>query len=194
MSFSSNPPGWRRGSVALGTALEHLRHRWGIFVGFGVLVVLLGLTALILVFSATIASVFTIAIFMIIAGGAEVVMGISTRSWGRSFLWIIAGLAYIVVGAFALAQPLIAAILFTLALGAALLVTGIVRIYLASHLGAGARRPVLIAGAITALVGLVILIGWPTNSFFILGTLLGIDLLFWGGGAIALGLRLRRGI
>jgi uncharacterized membrane protein HdeD (DUF308 family) len=193
MSFWSSLPGRRRGPESLGTAIERLRHHWRIVVAFGVLVALLGLAALILVFSATIASVFTIALFMIIAGGAEVVMGFSAHNWGRSFLWIIAGLAYIVVGALGLAQPIVAAVFFTLALGAAILVTGIVRIYLAAHLGSGARGPLLVAGVVTALVGLVILIGWPRDSFFVLGTLLGIDLLLRGAGTITLGLRLRQG-
>jgi uncharacterized membrane protein HdeD (DUF308 family) len=192
MKFSSSPPGWRHGPEKFGGAWEHLRHRWRLFVAFGVLVALLGLAALFLVFSATIASVFTIAVFMIVAGGAEIMVGVSARGRGRFFLWIIAGLAYIVVGAFALAQPLIAAVLFTLVLGTALVVTGLFRIYLGLQLGARARPGVLLAGTVTALVGLVILIGWPTNSFFAIGTLLGADLLFWGGGAIVFGLRLRK--
>lgn len=192
MSFSSKPMLWRGGPDGLDSARERLRHRWGAFVAFGVLVALLGLAALVLVFSATIASVLIIAVFMILAGGAEVVMGFSAQNWGRFFLWIIAGLAYIVVGAFALAQPLIAALFFTFVLGAAILVIGILRIFLATQLGRGARGPLLLAGIVTALVGIVVLIGWPANSFFVLGTLLGVDLLFWGVAAIFFGLRLRQ--
>jgi uncharacterized membrane protein HdeD (DUF308 family) len=44
---------------------------------------------------------------------------------------------------------------------------------------------------LTALVGLLILIGWPSDSVFILGILLGLDLLFWGTAWIAFGLWLR---
>jgi uncharacterized membrane protein HdeD (DUF308 family) len=177
--------------ASLGSIIERLRHRWGWFVAVGVLIMLLGLAALLLVVSATIASVFAIAIFMIVAGGAEIVMGFSAHNWCRFFLWIVGGIAYIVVGAFALAQPLMAAAVFTLVLGAGMVAMGIIRIYVGSHLGTGARRPAIFAGFVTTLVGAIILIGWPTNSFIVLGLLLGLDLMFWGASWVALGWRLR---
>jgi hypothetical protein len=43
---------------------------------------------------------------------------------------------------------------------------------LGMHLGAPVRGPVLLAGGLTALVGLLIVAGWPENSFVILGVLL----------------------
>jgi uncharacterized membrane protein HdeD (DUF308 family) len=173
------------------TCVGRLRHRWAWFVALGSLMVLLGVAALVLVVSATIASVYTIAVFLIIAGGAEVVMGFSSRSWGRFFLWIVGGVAYIVVGAFALAQPLLAAAVFTLFLGAAILVTGLIRIYTAIHLGENVRGSVIFAGIVTTVVGFIILLGWPANSFVILGLLLGVDLIIWGASWAILGLRMR---
>jgi len=95
----------------------------------GGLIAGMGVAALILVVSATIASVYTIAIFMILAGAAEIATGLSAKTWGRFLLWIFAGLAYIVVAAFALAQPLVAAAFFTLVLGAGMIATGAVRIF-----------------------------------------------------------------
>jgi hypothetical protein len=119
-SYSTMPPG----PHPLGGVSERLRHRWGWFVGFGALAAILGLAALVLVVSATIASVLTIAIFMIITGGMEVLMGFGSQTWGRFFLFILLGLLYIVAGAFALAQPLLAAAVLTLMLGWALIATG----------------------------------------------------------------------
>lgn len=176
----------------LRTAIESLRPRWRWIVALGVLIAGMGLAALILVVSATIASVYTIAVFMIISGAAEIATGVSAKTWGRFLLWIIAGLAYIVVAAFALAQPLIAATIFTLVLGMGMIATGLVRLYLGAHLGGPLRGPVLLAGLLTALLGVLIVAGWPQNSFFILGILLGLDLSFWGAAWIGFGLRLRR--
>jgi uncharacterized membrane protein HdeD (DUF308 family) len=168
-----------------------LRHRWPWFVALGTLVAALGVAAFVLVVSATIASVYVIALFMIIAGGSEIVFAFNARSWTRFFLWVIAGLAYIVVAAFALARPLMAAALFTLLLGVALFGTGLVRIYVATQMNKDVRRVVILAGIVTSLVGLVILIGWPANSFVVLGVLLGLDLMFWGASWITLGLRMK---
>jgi uncharacterized membrane protein HdeD (DUF308 family) len=192
MTFSNNPPPYPEEPRDLKTAIESLRPRWVWIVGLGTLIASLGVAALILVVSATIASVYTIAIFMILAGAAEIATGLSAKTWGRFLLWILAGLAYIVVAAFALAQPLVAAAFFTLVLGAGMLATGVVRIYLGLHLGAPVRGVVLLAGGLTALVGVLIVAGWLNNSFIILGILLGPDLLFWGVACIGFGLRLRR--
>ncbi|MGH6936136.1 MAG: HdeD family acid-resistance protein, partial [Methylocella sp.] len=88
--------------------------------------------------------------------------------------------------------PLIAAAFFTLLVGAAMIATGVVRVYLGVHLGAPLRSHVLLAGALTALVGILIVAGWPADRFVILGVLLGLDLAFWGAAWISFGLRLRR--
>ncbi len=171
--------------------VERLRHRWAWFIALGVLVAAMGIAALALVVSATIASVYIIALFMVIAGGGEIAFAFGARSWARFFLWVIAGLAYIVVAAFALAQPLMAAAVFTLLLGVALFATGVVRIYVGTQLNKDVRGIVILAGIVTAVVGIVVLVGWPANSFVVLGLLLGLDLLFWGGSWITLGLRMK---
>jgi len=94
-------------------------------------------------------------------------------------------------GAFALAQPLLAAAVLTLMLGWALIATGAVRIWLGTHLLPGSKSMMILAGIATLLFGLVIVIGWPGNSFFVLGIILGLDLLFYGASMIAFGMRLR---
>lgn len=175
----------------LGTAMEKLRHRWGWFVGMGVLAIVLGTVALGMVIHATITTVYIIAIFMIVAGGTEITVGLNAKDWGNFFLWVLAGLFYLAAGAFAFAQPYHAAVVLTLMLGAAMLAAGIVRIYIGTHMHSHARSMVILGGTVTALVGLVIILGWPTNSVVILGTLLGVDLLFTGVIWVGFGWRLK---
>lgn len=177
--------------ATLGTAMENLRHRWGWFIALGALALVLGTLALVMEIHATITTVYIVAIFIIIAGGAEITVGMNSKTWARAFLWGIAGLCYIVAGAFFLARPSFGAVILTLMLGSAMLAAGAVRVYIGTHMHSHAKTMVILGGLVTALVGLLIIFGWPANSLIILGTLLGIDLIFTGMMWIGFGLRLR---
>ena len=177
---------------SLGSMLHKFDHRWGWVLAIGIVSVALGFMALGLLVSATIVSVLTIGFFMIVTGGFEMAVGFAARSWGKSALWIVAGLLYAVAGAVTMAQPGLAATIFTLILGAGFLATGVIRLWLAYEMPAGSRALALISALITALLGVMIVSGWPGNSLIILGTLLGIDLIFYGARWIGLGLTLRR--
>lgn len=182
-----------RGTPSLAEALGRLGDRWGMIVAFGVIMLLLGFMALGLVLSATIATVLVIGGFMIATGVLEIVMAFSAHTWGRFFVWIIAGLLYVAAGVIAVSQPLLAASIFTLMLGAGLVATGIVRIVLAFQLPPEQSKwMVVLSGVITLLVGLAIVAGWPGNSFFILGVFLAVDLMFYGVGWVSFGLALRQ--
>ncbi|MDE2578986.1 MAG: HdeD family acid-resistance protein [Hyphomicrobiales bacterium] len=176
----------------LGDAIRQLRARWGWFVAYGALCAIMGLiTLLYLVVQGTIASVFMIGLAMILAGGSEIVIGFRAKSWGWLMLWVLAGLLYIVAGALALAQPLLAAAGFTLFLGAAMLATGVMRVVAAFRMEPGSKAMLALSGLITIALGGLILSGWPATSLFVLGTFLGIDLLFYGLTWIGFGLRLK---
>ncbi|MFO1114872.1 MAG: DUF308 domain-containing protein [Beijerinckiaceae bacterium] len=177
----------------LGEAIHRLRGRWGWFVGFGALATALGVAVLgYLVVAGTIASVYMIAIAMIVAGGAEIGLGLNARTWGMTALWIVVGLLYIVAGAFALAQPMLAAAGYTLLIGLSLVAVGIARTIAALRIDHGPKALLVVSGLIAVLLGGMIVASWPASSLFVLGTFLGIDLLFYGLSWIAFGIRLKR--
>lgn len=181
-----------QGSHDIGHALEHLRSRWGWFVAFGAAVALLGFVSLAVVGAATLASVYLIAIFMIFIGGIEITIGVNAHRWGSRILVVLLGLLYIVAGSFALANPVAGAIGLTLMLGAAMLATGVMRVYFATLLPEGPKWLVGVAGAVTILVGVLILAGWPENSAYVLGIFLGLDMIMYGASWLNFGLFLRR--
>jgi uncharacterized membrane protein HdeD (DUF308 family) len=177
---------------SLGLAIEHLRARWGEIVAFGALLVVLGLAALCFTLPSTIATVTLNGVFFLVAGVAEIGVGAHAKSWARFFLWIIGGAIYLIAGLFCILNPVFASLALTLALGAGLIAAALVRAYLAFHLpGGNPRAMVLLAAAVTFLLGLVILVHWPTDSVYVLGILLGVDLLFHGIGWATFGLGLR---
>jgi uncharacterized membrane protein HdeD (DUF308 family) len=168
-----------------------MRSRWGWFAGYGALCMLFGCVALILVAASTLAVVFLIALMLIIAGGVEIMLGFNSRAWPSFFLWVISGLFYLISGAFALARPDVAAAVLTIFVGAGFVVAGLARIWLAYKLPGGSRAFIALAGVITTLLGAMILAGWPGDTMIILGTLFGVDMVFYGASWIALALKLK---
>ena len=70
--------------------------------------------------------------------------------------------------------------------------SGFVRIFLAMQMKEGTPWGwVALSGVITVLVGGMILAQWPVSSLFVLGVILGIDLIFAGIGWISMGLALK---
>ncbi len=177
---------------SLGLAIEHLRARWGEIVAFGALLIVLGLVALCFTLPSTVATVTLNGVFFLVAGVAEIGVGAHAKSWKRFFLWIGGGAIYLIAGLICIINPIFASLALTLALGAGLIAAAVVRAYLAFHLPAGnSRAVVLLAAAVTFLLGLVIVAHWPTDSVYVLGILLGVDLLFHGIGWTTFGVGLR---
>ncbi|MGC2198561.1 MAG: HdeD family acid-resistance protein [Stellaceae bacterium] len=175
------------------SALHPLRAKSGWIVALGVVYVIVGFIALGSVVMATVASVFVVGIMMLIAGVAEVIQAFQVRTWGKFLFWVLLGALYIVAGFVAFENPLLAAAVLTLILGVALIASGIMRIILAFSVKEGTPWIwIVVSGAITFLLGLVILAHWPVSSLYILGLFLGIDLIIAGAGWIGLGLGLRR--
>ena len=169
-----------------------LRAKWGWIVALGVIYLIVGFIALGSVVMATVVSVLVVGVMMIIAGVAEVFSAFQIKSWGKFLLWALLGVLYIIAGFVTFENPLLAAALLTLILGASLVASGIMRIILAFSMKR--ETPwilVLVSAVITLLLGLLILAHWPVSGLYILGVFLGIDLIMAGAGWIGLGFGLR---
>jgi uncharacterized membrane protein HdeD (DUF308 family) len=172
--------------------LAPLRPKWGWIVALGVVYVVAGFIALGSVVAATVATVYVVGIMMIIAGVVEAVSAFQLKSWGRFLFWLALGVLYIVAGFLAFDNPLLTAVWLTLFLGAALVASGLVRIYLGFSMRAGSPWVwIVISGLITLVLGVIILAHWPVSSLWTLGIFLGVDLVFAGATWIGLGLGLR---
>lgn len=177
---------------SLGEAIHRLRGKWGAILAFGLLLMLLGVASLAFVLFSTLAMVTLNGVLFVVAGAAEIGVGMHARSWSRFFLWVAGGVLYILAGVFCIFYPLAASAILTLMIGAGLIAAAIVRAYLSFELPAGPKRSLVWLGClVTFLLGLVIVTHWPMSSAYVLGTLLGVDLLFHGAGwaFFALGLR-----
>ena len=171
-----------------------LRAKWGWIVALGVIYLFAGFIALGSVMMATVASVFLVGIMMIVAGIAEIINAFQLKGWGKFLIWALLGVLYIIAGFVTFENPLLAAALLTLVLGAALVASGLVRIFLAfSVKRATPWIWLLLSSLVTLLLGILILAHWPVSSVYVLGIFLGVDLVMAGAAWIGLGIALRRG-
>jgi uncharacterized membrane protein HdeD (DUF308 family) len=155
--------------------------RW-VCVLLGLFMVLTGLLVLGDVAFFTVVSTLFIGWMAIATGGFEIFHAFWTKGWG-GFVWqVLLGILYIAFGIVLLTQPLTGALLLTYVLGLALLISGLVRMLI----GIGRWRQsgwiMLASGLFGVLAGLVILTGFPLTGLWVLGLLLGIDLLSHGIG------------
>jgi uncharacterized membrane protein HdeD (DUF308 family) len=174
------------------SGLQPLRAKSGWIVALGIIYVVAGFLALGSVVLATVATVFVVGVMMLIAGVAEVINAFQIKTWSKFLLWLLLGVLYIVAGFVTFENPLLAAALLTLLLGFSLVASGVMRIVLAFSMKEGAPWIwVALSGTITVLLGLVILAHWPVSGLYILGLLLGIDLVLVGASWIGVGFGLR---
>jgi uncharacterized membrane protein HdeD (DUF308 family) len=170
-----------------------LRAKWGWILALGIVYLIAGLVALGSVVMATVASVLIVGVMMIIAGVAEIINAFQCKGWGRFLVWLLLGALYIVAGFITFENPLFAAAILTLLLGASLVASGLVRIILAFSMKR--EQPwilVLLSSVVTLLLGLLILAHWPVSSVYILGIFLGIDLVMAGASWIGISFALHR--
>lgn len=180
-------------SGSLGAAMREARAKWGWFVALGVLLLVVGGVAAANLLVATVASVFFVGTLMLIAGAGQIVHAFSVKDWGGFVWWLLSGVLYAASGVIAFMNPLLASAVLTLLLAASLLASGILRVWVGFK-----ERPqsgwgwVVAGGAVTAILGLIIAVGWPVNSLWVLGMFLAIDMIFQGWTLIAVGLALKR--
>jgi uncharacterized membrane protein HdeD (DUF308 family) len=173
-------------------SLAPLHAKWGWIVALGVVYLVAGIIALGSVVNATEAAVWVVGIMMIISGVAEVINALQIKSWARFLFWLVLGILYIFAGFIAFENTLLTALWLTLILGAALVASGVVRVFLGFNMRGGSSWVwVVISGLITLLLGVIILAHWPYSGLYALGIILGVDLVFAGASWIGLGLGLK---
>ena len=171
--------------------LQELRRNWGWFLVLGIALIALGVAAIGLSCVATLATVMTFGILVLVGGCVEVVSSFWARNWGGFFLHVLAGILYAVIGFLMLTRPVAAAAGLTLMLAALFFVGGMFRIIAALGHRFHGWSWVLLNGIITVVLGAMIWQGWPETAFWVIGMFLGIDLVFDGMSWVMLGLAVR---
>lgn len=176
----------------LAKALNEFSAHWGWFIALGAALLILGFVALGHVVVATLVSVVFIAVLMIIGGVGQLIHAWRLKQMAGFVFWTISGVLYLGAGILALVRPETGAWLLTLLFGATLIGSGALRLWIwFNNRAQRGWQWLALSGLVTLLVGLMVAVGWPGNSVWILGLILGIDLLIQGWTLLFVGLALR---
>jgi len=152
----------------------------------GVVLIAAGVIVLGDVVLATFISTFLIGVVAVAGGLFEIGYAFWTKGRSGYVAPILLGLLYIGFGITLISQPVTSAVTLMFPIGLVLMVSGLVRVYLGIGYWADNGWLLLVSGVIGVLAGLIILIGWPTTGLWVIGTLLGIDLIAHGAGWLVL--------
>lgn len=167
--------------------------KWWRFALLGAGLLLLGLFVLGHLSAATLASAIVLGAAVLIGGAIQIWQAFSTRGWGGFMLNLVLGLLSLILGVVLIANPVVASFALTLVFAAFLIASGVVRFVLAWRYWQVLGWLLVLSGAVAIFAGGVILSGWPASGLWVLGLLLGIDLVMHGVWWIVFAFVLRRG-
>lgn len=159
---------------------DDISGRWMWFVGFGIVLVILGLVALWNVVDATLVTTLFIGWLLVLGGIAQIVGAfVTSGSTGRRILVGVLGVIYALVGLNIIADPLRGAVTLAIVIAVGLIVEGIIRLVNAVSGPPGNRSLIAAVAIIDILLGLWLWSGIPVSGLAI-GFFVGLQLLMTG--------------
>jgi uncharacterized membrane protein HdeD (DUF308 family) len=164
---------------------------WSITVS--ILMIIAGILAIAIPPAAGIAVVIVVGWLLTFSGAMHLIFAWHTRTAGGMTWELLLGLLYMFVGIYAWLHPVAGLASITLFLAIYLFVEGILEFILFYRLR---RLPgsfwLVLDGVVTLLLAVLILRSWPSGTGWVIGTLVGISMLFSGTSRLALSVAAHR--
>lgn len=175
--------------------VKALHEHWKLYLGEGILLVVLGIIAVLIPQLATLAVTILFGWLFLVSG----VIGLVTTFWMRNapgFWWaLISAALAILAGGWMLAQPIGGALSLTVVLIAFFIIEGIASIFFAlDHRRelSGQWAWMLGSGIVDLVLAMMLLMGLPSTAVWAVGLLVGINMVFGGVALIAMALHARK--
>ena len=178
------------GKSSLGTIAKQ---SVGWSIGLSILLIVAGILAIVMPPAAGIAVLVILAWLLMFSGAVHLVFAWHTRTAGGMIWELLLGILYIFVGIYVLLHPVAGLATLTLFLAVYLFLEGVLELVLSFRL-----RPLpgsnwlLFDGIITLILAILIWRSWPSSTEWVIGTLVGISMLFSGAARLSLSLAARR--
>ena len=151
---------------------------------YGVLLILLGAVSIILPGVATLATTITVG-WLLIAGGIFGLISVSQSGTNSPGFWwnLLTAIVCVLAGGVILFNPVRGVLTLTIILAAYLLATGVTKGFMAFHYRSAIPKAwgwMLFSALVDIALGAIIIAGLPGSAVWVLGLLVGINLLFTG--------------
>src|SRR5437588_10516858 len=174
------------------TSVGAVRKASGWSMLWGILMFICGILAICLPLASSIGLVIVLAWLILFAGIAHLIFAFQSHSIGGVLWQVLLAIVYAIAGIYMLMNPLLGVLTLTLVLAVFFLFEGILEIVLYFRIR---RIPyagwVLFDGIITLILGALIWAQWPSSSVWVIGTVVGIRLIFSGISRFMLSLAAR---
>ena len=160
------------------TDVQVVGSRW--LNAIAVLMIVLGIAAIVFPFVASVASTLVFGWIFIFAGTAQLVYAFQSSGAGKVAWKLILGALYLFAGIVVVARPLEGVLAFTLVLGITIFVQGIIQVSIAFQLRRISPNWIwmLVSGLIGIIFGIFVWSSFPFSAAWLIGTLIGVNLLF----------------
>lgn len=175
-------------------SLAPLKNEWGWLLALGIGLVVLGTLSIAMPFVATIQFVEVLGILLAIAGISQVVGVFHSKLWRGFIIQAAVGILYLVTSFLMMVNPVEGAAGLTLLMAAFFLSGGLFRVLFSLSERFPGWGWTLLNGVITILMGLIIWRQFPESALWVIGMLVGIELLFCGWAWIMLAVTARSAI
>ncbi len=174
---------------------SHLRSQWWWLLLLGILLAVGGTACLAfpgLTAMTSFSVVVMLGIILMIAGIGTIITAFWAGKWSGLLVQLLIGILYLVAGLSIAEHPGKSTIFLTMFLAAMFVVAGIFRVTAALVIRFPHWGWTLLNGVVTLMLGVIILRHFPEAALWLIGTLVGVDLLFQGWSWIALALAIRK--
>ncbi len=147
-----------------------------------ILMIGLGVIAITFPFFVAVASTLIFGWIFILAGIAQILYAVQSGGVGHVVGKLILGLLYLLTGIFLVVNPLQGVLAFTLVLGITIFVQGIIQVAIAFQVRRASRNWgwMLVSGIVGIIFGIFVWSNFPFSAAWLIGLLVGINLL-WDG-------------
>ena len=166
-------------------------------VTLGILAIVLGFIALFIPLIAGIVITIFLGFIFLIYGIFHIIYAFSTRKVGAGWfvLQVLLGILYLIVGGFLLKTPLEGLVTLTLIAGILIFIDGVIQV-----INAFDMKPLsgwgwgLFSGILGIILGILIWSNWPVSSVWVLGILVGVNLITNGVAIFKIASTMRQAI